>query len=44
MVNAFAADEINLIPLPVKVVRTSGNFILPKNSTIVLNSPLTDVK
>ena len=42
-VHAFA-DDINIIPLPVKVVRTTGNFILPKNSSIELNSPLSEVK
>jgi hexosaminidase len=44
IVNTFASDDINIIPLPVKVNRTSGNFTLPKNIAIELNSTLPDVK
>ena len=44
MVNVFAADDISIIPQPVKISRSSGNFILPKNISIELNSHLADVK
>lgn len=38
-----AADSIYIIPQPVKVVTHEGNFILPKNITIVVNSGVKEV-
>jgi 1-aminocyclopropane-1-carboxylate deaminase/D-cysteine desulfhydrase-like pyridoxal-dependent ACC family enzyme len=44
IVNVFGLDTVSIIPEPVKISRTSGNYFLPKNFVIETNSNSAEVK
>ena len=44
IVNVFGLDAVSIIPEPVKISRTSGNYFLPKNFVIETNSNSAEVK
>ena len=43
VMTAHAADSINIIPQPVKLVPVAGRFVLPSQVTVVLNSKVQEL-